>query len=208
MALVACNNDENTPSGDGASSGGVGAVAAGGSGHSGAPGRGGSAGSPAVPTECTGHADCALRATTCCGTCGAPTRDDVIALRVDALDDYSSAVCGPQGAMCPACAALPNRKLFATCAAGVCQVVDLTQSTVTACSSDGDCVVRTPECCECGANMDFLSLVAIAAARRAEFESLVCQPTSACPECAPVYPPNVVAVCWSGHCTALLTEPT
>jgi len=34
------------------------------------------------------------------------------------------------------------------------------------------------------------------------FQPLVCDPLQACPECAPVYPPEYSADCSGGHCVA------
>jgi hypothetical protein len=69
----------------------------------------------------------------------------------------------------------------------------------TECQSPADCRVRTTDCCECGGATDPEHLIAIAISGDAAYSALVCDPNTACTECAPTYPPAQV-VCVDGHC--------
>jgi hypothetical protein len=153
-----------------------------------------------VRRDCSAHADCTLVSATCCGVCGAPTSSDVVALRVDAATAYQTSVCGPSLVACPACAAMANPDLFASCQDSVCTVVDLLNSPLTACSTNADCALRATRCCECGAPMDVWSLVALPSSHGSGYAALVCDPATACAECMPVYPATPVPNCSKVHC--------
>jgi hypothetical protein len=160
---------------------------------------GGTATTPNVRRDCSSHTDCVLVPASCCGACGAPTSNDVVALRVDAAAGYRESVCSA-GYACPACASMNNPDLFASCQNSLCVVVDLTTSQVSACSADADCVLRAAACCECGAAMDAHSLVAISKNSASSYASLVCDATAVCAECMPQYPTSPAVICNGGHC--------
>ena len=138
--------------------------------------------------------DCVLTSRTCCGVCGAPTADDVIALRRDEVDAYRRGVCGPDPVGCPACATQPNPSLVAVCADPGCAVRDLGRAgdPATACTTDAGCVIRSAACCECGGGAPYLAL---AVDHAADYAALVCPPGTACPECAPLPPADLEAYC-------------
>jgi hypothetical protein len=166
-------------------------------------------GTPPAYDECAAPSDCVLTANTCCGVCGAPTRDDVAAVNVDMRMDYYLDVACPEARTapppCPDCPSALNPNLFATCTGGACAVVDLaTDPGYAECVEDSDCIVRARDCCECGADVSLPNLVAIAGAQRAAFEAVVCDPGTGCPECAPAYPEEIGAACNMGVCA--LTE--
>lgn len=146
------------------------------------------------PTACDEPADCVVTSVSCCGSCGVPTRDDITAVHVDDLEAHRAAACGDEWT-CPACAAMPDPTLFATCANKRCEVVDLLAVDAGQCVEATDCIVRATACCECGADTSIGNVVAINASRRSEYEALVCPMDVACPECAPVYDPRSSASC-------------
>lgn len=175
------------------------------------------AGVPPPPRydSCSVTSDCVLTANTCCGVCGRPTADDVDAVRMDRAMDYYLDVACPEardGAIdCPDCPSALNPGLVATCDAstgGRCEVVDIDNDpSLAGCASDSDCVVRVPDCCECGADTSPFRLIAVAADSRGALERLVCDPDSGCPECAPVYPEGASAVCDGGLCRVVIASP-
>jgi hypothetical protein len=160
---------------------------------------GGAATTPNVRQDCSSHVDCALVPASCCGTCGAPTSSDVVALRADAASAYRTDQCGA-GYPCPACASINNPDLFASCENSQCVVVDLTTNPVSACSAAADCALRAARCCECGAAMDSWSLVAVSKNSESSYAALVCDASAVCAECMPNYPTSVTPTCADGHC--------
>jgi len=149
--------------------------------------------------SCEVNSDCVISSASCCGQCGAATRDDIIALAKDAVGAYGSAKCGDAFG-CPACYMAQDASLIATCSNGHCAVVDLLVHDSTSCAVATDCRIRTNVCCECGGPTDGEHLVAIS--NESLFQPLVCDPLQACPECAPVYPSEYSADCSGGHCIA------
>lgn len=160
-------------------------------------GTGGDAGT--AYDVCEVNSDCVVRPASCCGQCGAATREDIVALAKGSVAAYQSAKCGDVFG-CPACYMAQDATLIATCSSGRCTVVDLLAHAATACGAAADCRIRTNVCCECGGPMDQEHLVSIS--DESLFQPLVCDPLQACPECAPVYPPEYSADCSGGHCVA------
>lgn len=208
VVLVAC--DGKTEDGGVRGVGGGGAFGGATATVGGATGQGGNTvtsggaaqgGATSITLACETNQDCTLRAATCCGVCGAPTIDDMIALPVDAVDAYAKQVCGTGPVMCPACATQLNPDLFATCDSGTCQAVDLAQSDWSLCTTASDCTVRAATCCECNASLERWNLVAVAKTALSDYASAICEPAQACAECMPVYPTEVTLDCVSGHCT-------
>lgn len=149
---------------------------------------------------CSVPSDCLVVPASCCGSCGAATRGDAVAVSTSRASAYRASVCGGDFG-CPACFMEPDPTLVATCDAGRCVVVDLTTHAATECAAASDCRVRAVECCECGATITESTVVAIA--NGAAFEALVCDPGTGCPECAPVYPDTFGATCDAGHCAMI-----
>lgn len=148
---------------------------------------------------CQLPSDCVVRAASCCGQCGAATRDDIVALNKDQASAYQSATCGDSWG-CPACYMVQDSRLVATCEPTQCKVVDLAKHASTSCTDDGDCRIRTNACCECGGPVDQAHIIAINSSKEADFAAVACDPGAGCPECAPSYPAEAKAVCNGGHC--------
>ncbi len=125
------------------------------------------------------------------------------------MDYYLDVAC-PMARMgpvdCPACAGMLNPNLVATCGGGGrCEVVDVeNDGSLSSCETSEDCVVRVPDCCECGADVSAYRLIAIRATAVGDYGALVCDPDTGCPDCAPVYPPEVTAECVGGSCRIVI----
>ena len=153
--------------------------------------------------DCRVPSDCVLRPASCCGACGAATREDSVALNADRAADYQGSVCGDDVG-CPACFMEQDPTLIATCEAGRCVVVDLLAHPATECAADADCRLRAGECCECGASVSATNVLSVA--DPGAIEDLLCDPGFGCPECAPIYPDSVTAACESGRCVVASTD--
>lgn len=147
-----------------------------------------------IKSRCTYPTDCILHSASCCGDCGAYTRDDIISLTSEDLAQYLDENCSQKG--CPGCYKAPNPSLFADCSKeGQCTWIDIYDpnqdyaTEYTRCSTDSDCVLRARECCECGAMISLENIVAIRKDKLADFEKLVCKPGTGCTECAADYFP-------------------
>jgi hypothetical protein len=159
------------------------------------------AGVPGDLQACDVSPECIVVPESCCGSCGAATRGDAIAVNVDRADVYRTVVCEGTGA-CPACFLQQDPTLVATCLAGQCAVVDLEDHPVTECEHDDDCRVRTRDCCECGGDTSPAGLIALRVGEaEQQYADLVCDPDDPCPECAPLLPEDATAFCSSaGRC--------
>lgn len=156
-------------------------------------------GPPPDWAACDANSQCVLAAASCCGVCGEPTLADVDGVHRDRLDAHFDAVC-PDPVPCPKCATTNNPDLFATCRAGSCVALDLTTEAASACAADSDCRVRTTGCCECGGSTAEADLIAVAITAEQDYASLVCDPSTSCPACQPIYPDDIEAWCDDGHC--------
>jgi hypothetical protein len=162
-------------------------------------------GACAVPSECI------LSANTCCGVCGMPELGDVDGVHRERTAEHYLAVCpdsadGPID--CPDCPVALNPDLIPTCAAGRCAVIDVGMEALSECSDDSECVVRVPDCCPCGADTSPYRLIALRGDRVGDYEARVCDPGTGCPECEPMYPADVRAICGAeGHCQIELIAP-
>ncbi len=181
---------------------GSGGMPSGGSGGMPMGGSGGTSGAAGAAWDSCGlTSQCVVRPESCCGDCGAATRDDIIALNQDYVQAYASNNCA--NVDCPGCYAPTDPTLLATCSSGSCTVVDLMEHPSTECLSADDCRIRTNDCCECNGGVTQEHLIAINIAFESAFSSLVCDPVTACPDCMPVYPENVKADCVAGRCVAV-----
>jgi len=148
------------------------------------------------PVACTRPGECSLVARTCCGVCGQPAVGDMFGLRWDRTEQYRSVVCGGPGPVpCPACATMENPHLTATCRASACLAIDVRTDTVSACTTDADCMLRYGTgCCElCGEGLTSQ----LTALRKDALQAVVrCLPNEgACPPCMPTYPATARAAC-------------
>jgi hypothetical protein len=150
--------------------------------------------------RCELTSQCVLRPESCCGTCGAATRDDFTALNRSALEEYAALAC-EDVAGCDECYMATDPFLAVTCAQGQCEMVDLTTNPITECEENTDCRVRTKDCCECGGGITEADLIAINREQEVAYSSLVCDPAVACLACMPQYPSEAQAVCNERRCT-------
>jgi len=193
LALAGCGGESENPK----SSGGTGATAATSSGGSSA--AGGSTANVVIDRACSVSSDCVVQSLGCCPPCGVPNPSDFTAMSRASQYDFQRSACA-NSRDCAACTVQPGTNiLVATCEQGRCALIDLLDNAVTVCSSNSDCYVRAPECCECGGSTDEYSVIALSSTSSVAYSTLVCSPTQACADCAPVYP-AVALACVSGHC--------
>jgi len=157
---------------------------------------------------CEVSSECVVVPVSCCGSCGAATRGDAIAINSDQAGAHRMSVCGPMGD-CPACYMPQDPTLVATCNAGRCEIVDLRDDDIAACAEASDCRIRTKDCCECGGDTSMEGLIAIPRESENAYMELVCDEGmfTGCPECAPIYPPEASATCVDGFCAVVWSSP-
>ena len=148
------------------------------------------------PHTCTVATDCSVVPRSCCGSCGTAASGDARAVLTESW--HGSSRCS--GVSCPRCHAEPDPALVAYCAAGTCRALDLHTSAMTRCTADSDCIVRPRGCCDCAAS----AWVAVRADQSTAYQSRVCRPAIACPQCVGD-PPPLRAVCGEGHCALAAT---
>lgn len=164
-------------------------------------------------TSCTGPGQCAVVAKTCCGACSGPSLANSVALRTGFESKYRDSVCGPVPPGCPECAPfIADDSIQAWCQfgaagggggapAGKCTVVDVRTESVSACTTDADCMLRHSSCCEpCEERRD--DLVALTPAGLEAYRSKVCVGDETCSRCASRYPFDARARCDAAtrHC--------
>ena len=150
---------------------------------------------------CDRPSACVVRPASCCGSCGAATRSDLVAVASARAADYANATCG-LGWGCPACYLAQDPTLLATCGGGACAAIDWATHPANACAKDADCRVRTRSCCECPGPVGREELLAVPTGATGDFMALVCDADAACGKCMPQYPKDALAVCEAGHCKA------
>jgi hypothetical protein len=157
-------------------------------------------------TSCSMSSSCIVIPASCCGACGAATREDSIAVNASRASAYQASVC-PKSPACPACYMEQDPTLVATCASGRCAIVDVLEQPFAACTDDAECRLRSRDCCECGGDVTSAGLISIRTDGEGAYMDIVCDEGSStpCPECAPVYPPEAAAACdvAEGHCRVL-----
>jgi hypothetical protein len=143
--------------------------------------------------------ECRLAQLTCCESCFDLRAEDVVSIARDERMRFFDEVACPGGMDCiRRCEPATNASLIAMCSASTCAVVDIENDPrLAGCTTDADCSVRVPDCCECGASVERSNLIALNATGMAEIASIACDPDSTCATCAPVYPSDVEAVCHS-----------
>lgn len=158
-----------------------------------------SGGTPdAAINVCVENSECLVVPQTCCGSCGAATRGDAVAVSRDELDQQRTDACA-ETMGCPACFAEPDPTLIATCRSNRCELVDLLErDEITACIQSTDCRLRFSGCCACASSDT--PVIATRADAEQSFTALSCDSDQACPECAPVFDPSFVAECTGGRC--------
>jgi len=169
---------------------------------------------PAPYLSCEEPTDCGLAAAQCCGPCEW-TLDNATSVNRDRMDEFFDQAAECDDVFCEPCpppSTEPLRpRVFPTCGADgrgeLCTAFDLRDVPFTECTTDADCRVRVPDCCECGGDTADHALIAIRADGEAAFAQRVCPSDTFCPECLPAYPDDVSAYCAAdGHCAVAL-EP-
>lgn len=168
----------------------------------GEPADGGTGSDAPVATSCSLTSECALRGATCCGSCGSTALGDFVALHVDEVGAYGSAVCAAEGfPPCARCDLPPDPYLAAVCRASACVGLDLRAEPLTECSTPTDCVLGPRTCCDCGA-LGLSETVAYNPARGSLGDYSCDEGAPACPPCVPSFV-GVAADCVAGRCIAL-----
>lgn len=156
---------------------------------------------------CTRASDCAVTGAGCCGACDGPniTKHDLIAFNVNSGAGFScpDIECAPCAVPEPGYGTLSN--FIADCVNQQCTVVDIRETSLTACKADTDCRVRNGNrCCESCGGFDL-----IAVRSDGSFEERVCgSELIGCAACVPNVAPNVTARCEpGGHCGLAVVGP-
>jgi hypothetical protein len=158
--------------------------------------------------RCDVPSDCILAPESgCCFPCGdALALEDVRAISRHFAEQYYESQC-PGALECPACAPATNPSLQTTCNAGFCEAIDVRRLPLSACTSDDECRLRVPDCCECGAEVNPETLIALNVDQGGAYTPLVCGPfgddpgEDPCFPCAAEYPDTLEAYCAAdGHC--------
>lgn len=150
-----------------------------------------------APGGCDVNSQCVIRPESCCGSCGAATADDWIALHVSELDGYAESVCA--GTFCPECSRPNDPWLIASCRMGDCVGTDLRLSPLTECAAPSDCTLGPRQCCDCGL-LGVEGSIAYNPARGSPYD-LICDPDATCPPCVPTF--SVTADCVGGRCVVV-----
>ena len=149
-----------------------------------------------VGGACTAATDCTLLSASCCGSCGAATAADMIAVPNDEVEANRARACRG-GVGCPACFMEQDAFLLAVCTTGSCEALNLRADDLTGCATDDDCQLAPRDCCGCGL-LGRSEVVAFNPAR-GSYSQLVCDPRADCPPCVPTLD-GLRAQCVSGHC--------
>jgi hypothetical protein len=151
-------------------------------------------------TACAVPSDCVFVSKGCCSPCGIPSLDDYDVINRVYVEEHHTDVC-PDPIPCPNCATEPNPELVATCIDGRCTGMDIGTEDFSACTADDECVIRVPDCCECGADTSHSNLIAFRVDAWSTFMQIVCDPMVDCPMCEPIYPVDAEPFCdTDGHC--------
>ncbi len=156
---------------------------------------------PASKTCSQGPSSCTLARPGCCNdSCGPAS--ELVAIRAGEEPALKEATCKQTEPLaCKGCDARPDPAVFAYCAVpfggaatGECAVMNVADDNgLSACSSDADCALRHPGCCECD-NPD--DVIALRKDATSTYTGAACGGVgAACPSCALVYPQGTRASC-------------
>lgn len=151
---------------------------------------------------CESQSDCQLVPHGCCIPCGPPSLADyqsvLAASQVEAIKKV-----GCEGVTCMGCGGIPwPNEMFAGCEDNTCTVIDLRERPdLTRCEVHGDCHVRAKHCCECDSGFERGALVGVSDV--SGLQAALCGGALTCDTCTPDYPPEVLALCMDGHCSAV-----
>ena len=152
---------------------------------------------------CRAPGECTLLAATCCGGCDQATDQSLVAVNRSAVEAYAH-VKGCDAVDCAPCPPVgePERtrqNFVAACQQGLCSVVDIRSTDLTACKLASDCRLRDgAECCE---GCDGQGIVAVNRSADADLAKLVCSvPPQGCPPCVPPPLTGLRESCMAGRC--------
>jgi len=148
---------------------------------------------------CTAASDCTLLPESCCGSCGAATATDMVAVANEDVPANRALACAG-GVGCPECFMQQDPFLLAVCSAGACEARNLRVDTLTSCTGSEECQLAARECCACGV-LARSEAIAFNPAR-GSYAALVCDPAADCPPCVPILD-GLRAACVSGHCSVM-----
>jgi hypothetical protein len=155
------------------------------------------------PARCASPTECALMPNLCCGPCDEPNLTNMVAVRKTEVNAVFQAM-SCHLVDCPTCLPIANPWLGAACRANRCVSFDARQTELVSCTADTDCVLRAGVgcCADCSAS-GYSAFVALN--READIRPFTCgsEPVG-CDDCAPVPPPDLIAVCASGSCTTAI----
>ena len=146
---------------------------------------------------CSAASDCTLLPESCCGSCGAATGTDMVAVANDDVEANRARACRDTVG-CPDCFMEQDPFLLAVCSAGECEARNLRVDPLTACTNSDECVLAPRECCACGV-LGRAGVVAFNPDRGSD-AALVCDPVAECPPCVPIFD-GLRAECVSGRCS-------
>jgi hypothetical protein len=152
--------------------------------------------------RCEVNSDCRLRPAGCCSSCGTAELPDLDAVNQSFVDEHFAEVC-PLPTPCPRCLSMANPWIIATCDGGQCVALDLREESVTSCRRSL-CVLRIPECCQCGSPLAS-QVIAVRTGTDGALAELLCDPDVDCAACEPQFPDTVRASCSivTRRCTVL-----
>ena len=148
---------------------------------------------------CSVSSDCTLLPETCCGSCGAATGTDMVAVANEDVEANRTRACRDTVG-CPTCFIEQDPFLLAVCSAGECEARNLRADPLTSCTNRDECQLAPRECCACGV-LGRAEVVAFNPAR-GSYAALVCDPAAECPPCVPILD-GLRAECVSGHCSVI-----
>lgn len=150
-------------------------------------------------TRCTGPGTCTLARKTCCDTCDAVNLETRVGIARSSYDAYLAGLCtGATGCPPIACDRIAEPNVQAWCRPSAdgsrCAAVDVRSESISACTTDADCMLRYDECCE-PCEERFERVIALNRTSGALYREMVCTGTEICARCLAPYPAGTIAVC-------------
>jgi hypothetical protein len=156
--------------------------------------------------DCGGPIEACVVLPASCDVCALQHPEDVNAVRFTDVDDYADAL-DCEARECPAAERSRNPNLQARCdpqpdGGHRCVAFDIrTDAVWAACTTNGDCRVRTASCCECNGDWSSSNLIAV----NRDFPGdggRNCP--GGCGGCLALPPDGIAATCVEGFCTLVL----
>ena len=135
------------------------------------------------PTDyaaCEVPSDCTVAPASCCGSCGAATRGDAVAITTDDVQPHTPVLYAATTPAARVRAALhrPDARRNVRGATLQADFIDLLEHESHRVQRDGNYRVRTPDCCECNGDTSLGRLIGVSSENA--YASLVCDPKQAC----------------------------